>query len=186
MKTLAIVCLPLVFLASIACPQKPKGGLETPIVIAKPDFSGRWQFNPSKSRIDKNVEPGIADGLWHLVVDHKEPTVSVLVVNPTDSAPSKKSSMLDFAWFTDGRGNGWDPTFEFAFTTTRWTDIKLITNHYQDEFKTAVMQSEEIGLEADGKTLRVIVKTYIFRGPGRSTKDIVYVETSHLVFDRIK
>jgi len=184
MKTLAIICFQLVFLAAIVYPQKSKGGLETQITVVKPNFSGRWQLNVSRSRFDKNSYPELITA-FHVVIDHQDPMFSVLVANAKDPAPSKESAAADFIWYTDGRGNEWNATFENATTVTKWEARKLITNHYDNHAKTNVVQLEEIEMEPDTNTLKVLFKRYYFRSPERTMKNVGYTAMDYLVFDRV-
>jgi hypothetical protein len=184
MKAIALISL-LIVLAATAWAQTSRAGLETPIKIAKPNFSGRWQLNLAKSKFEKNSPPGLA-ALFHLVVEHTEPQISVLIAHPENTAPSPKSAAASFTWFTDGRGNKFDPTFENAYTTTKWVDQKLVTNHYDSDERTKIVQFEEIELGADGKTLKILVKQHEFRTSERTEKDIGYTKTDHLVFDRVR
>jgi hypothetical protein len=158
--------------------------LETPIKIAHPDFSGRWQLNPTKSKFDKSDQPGLAGIPFHLIIDHKDPLISVLIASPFDPAPTKKGAALDFAWYTDGRVI-WNPGFENGVTATRWQDRKMITDHYDDEFRKNVLQTEEVEVGPDGNTILLTIKIYLFFHEPRIMKNLGYTEINYLIFDRV-
>ncbi|HEY7546068.1 MAG TPA: hypothetical protein VID27_14345 [Blastocatellia bacterium] len=144
----------LLISASLAFAQdKPKD--------AKPDFSGTWAFDHSKSSLGPFERSPAANAEITLVITHKEPELKIVrKINLNGNA-----STQEFTYYSDGRGE----TNPAAFgngevkSKTKWDKMKLeskSSSSYQmrgggDVFHTDTAERRE--LSQDGKTLTITI-----------------------------
>jgi hypothetical protein len=147
-----IVCL--LMCASLALAQeKPKD--------AKPDFSGTWTFDRSKSSLGPLQRAPAANAEITLVITHKEPELKVLQkVNLNGNTSSQER-----IYYSDGRGETNPALLGNADvkSKTKWDKMKLeskSSSSFQlrgggDVFHTDTSEKRE--LSADGKTLTITI-----------------------------
>lgn len=145
----------LLMCASLALAQgdKPKD--------AKPDFSGTWAFDRSKSSLGPLERSPVANAEIMLVITHKEPELKITrKVNLNGNATSQ-----EFTYYSDGRGETNPATIgnNEVKSKTKWDKMKLeskSSSSFQirgggDVFHTDTAERRE--LSQDGKTLTVTI-----------------------------
>ena len=129
---------------------------------AKPDFSGTWTFDRSKSNLGPFERMPAANAEITLIITHKEPELKIVrKVNLNGNAGSQ-----EFIYYSDGRGET-NPAFlgnGEVKSKTKWDKVKLESKSsasYQtrgvggDVFHTDISERRE--LSQDGKTLTVTI-----------------------------
>lgn len=145
----------LLMCASLALAQdnKPKD--------AKPDFSGTWTFDRSKSNLGPLARTGLANAEVMLVITHKEPELKILrKINLNGNTGNQ-----EFTYYSDGRGETNPASIGNGEvkSKTKWDKMKLeskSSTSFQlrgggDTFHTDTAERRE--LSQDGKTLTVTI-----------------------------
>jgi hypothetical protein len=154
--TLLLICASLAF----AQDDKPKD--------AKPDFSGTWIFDKSKSSLGPFERSAAARAEITLVITHKDPELKIVRKIRVEGNESSQ----EFTYYSDGRGEA-NPAFlgnNDVKSKTRWDKNKLeskSSSSYQlrsggDVFHTDTAERRE--LSQDGKTLTVTFSISSARG----------------------
>lgn len=118
----------------------------------RPDLSGVWAFDNSKSKIDLKGKEQFAD--YVLTIVHHEPEIRITRTYKEDGRERSEESI----YYTDGRPEV-TPRGKDSEPTTRWQGNKLVrrsvrmsTRAFQN-IPTEVVNTETWQLSADGKTL---------------------------------
>ena len=144
----------------------------------KPDLTGVWTFDESRSKIDTRVADKLQD--YVLTIVHKEPEIRVTRSYRQDGRDHTEESI----YYTDGR-----PEFNSrtgrkdSEPVTRWRGQKLVrrtvtklTGNSPATFPPLeAVTTEEWELSADGKTL---TRTVILSGPMNARLRYVFNRTS--------
>ncbi|MEW6206766.1 MAG: hypothetical protein AB1631_00260 [Acidobacteriota bacterium] len=145
----------LLMCASLALAQtdKPKD--------AKPDFSGTWMFDRSKSNLGPLQRAPAANAEITLVITHKEPELKILQKIDLNGNTSSQERI----YYSDGRGET-NPALignGDVKSKTKWDKMKLeskSSSSFQlrgggDVFHTDTSERRE--LSQDGKTLTITI-----------------------------
>lgn len=124
----------------------------------RPDLSGVWAFDNSKSKIDLMGKEQLTD--YVLTIVHHEPEIRMTKTYKEDGRERSEESI----YYTDGRPEV-TPKGKDSEPTTRWQGNKLVrrsvrtmTRAFQT-FPTEVVNTETWQLSADGKTLTRTITT---------------------------
>jgi len=139
--------------------------------IAKPDFSGIWEFEAGRSSVVKSKK-GPPE---QITITHHDPDLVIRRKVVVQSVPEVR----DLTYHTDGRGET-NPTTDWITTNTgetkpvqtasqtTWNKNKIVTRSIsRSHAGTAIIEfviSKELSLSADGRTLTITTRT----DPGRN------------------
>jgi hypothetical protein len=145
---------PLTVNGPVARPEGP-ARLETRIQIVRPDLSGKWNLNKTRSSWSRESAPErLKDVSWIMVIEQKLPAISITVKAQRGVADNENFFGGRFTLYSDGRGDEYPVDGSIEISTTKWVGDKLVTTHYDsDGSRMDVRSIKEFELSPDGKTL---------------------------------
>jgi len=101
------------------------GQKEQPKPPGKPDLSGTWAFDKSKSKLGMLERTPLANAEVTLVIVHKDPELKVTQKGSLNG----QTSSLDLVYYSDGRGETNPPMFgsREVKSKTKWDGNKLVS-----------------------------------------------------------
>lgn len=179
----------LLILCVAACVVVSPAQVKNSSAQDRPDLTGTWERNPSKSESPFGAVPGSSS----LTISHKEPELWII----RKSSNKGEDSINDSTYYSDGRGDMNIPTFGTAISVgpansndaksikpsgevkskTKWEGSKLVSRtsmvHFIGDHRLDVEIIEEREISLDGKTLTIV--TTVNGNPGLTE-----------VFDRVQ
>jgi len=160
-KVIAGFCLIAIVTICAAQKDKNRHGQR-----AKPDLSGTWVLDQSKSNLGKSQKENITD--YVLTIMHREPAIRI-----TKSVKEGgRASMEEWIYYTDGRPEIL-PLSQNIEVHTKWRGNKLyrrISITHRNPFSSIPDQTvteEEWELSEDGSALKRTISRSGLVGPGR-------------------
>ena len=168
MKTRSLLLISILSILWIAANGLPQDGKSKP--AGKPDFSGTWVFDKSKSKLGQLERTPLANAAVTLVIAHKDPELKIT----QKASLNGQDRTLDLVYYSDGRGETNPPLLgsREVKSKTKWDGNKLASKSttqidmgrggYGD---TAFIDtSVKRELSEDGKTLTITTSTSGPRG----------------------
>ena len=126
-------------------------GLETKIKVYRPDYSGTWKLNESKSKFtsDQSQRP---DKVSHLmIIEQNLPAISITIKVQNDT-----SNNASYTLYTDERGDDYPTLREYLSetSTSKWVNNNLVVTYVGEvDFTKRILGTKEYVLSKDGNTL---------------------------------
>lgn len=121
----------------------------------QPNLSGTWVLDASKSDLGMMAQMMGGDPKITLVVDHKEPNVTIKTTTETPRGTRTNEQALT----TDGKEvTTTGPRGGTATTTAKWDKTNLVITSVRETPQGAFHQMQTLVLSADGKTLTIDAK----------------------------
>jgi hypothetical protein len=116
-----------------------------------PNLSGSWQLDAAKSDLGPMAQMfGGETPKITMVIDHKEPSVSIKTTTETP----RGARTADQALTTDGKEvTTTGPRGGTSVTTAKWEGTTLVVTSKRSTPQGELMQKQMLTLSADGKTL---------------------------------
>ncbi len=164
--------------------------MENQIKVNRPDFSGKWKLNFSKSKGMDRFSENASEIERIMIIEQKTPAVFVTIKLQNEENANYISGK--FTLYTDGRGDDYLDSgyITDSVTVTKWEKNKIVTTHYVSKNKSPenIISIQEMSLSDDGKVLTETYKSNaskIFPGT-EEQKNYEDLFNAVLIYERIK
>ncbi len=165
--------------------------LETKIEIKRPDYSGTWKLNPSKSSgLDRFYDKS-SKSTRIMIIEQNLPAVSITMKIQKGAGSNENYFGGKHTLFTDGRGDEYvsERLGSDEVSVTKWLNNKLVVTSYilgkiNPEH---ISSTQEFSLSSDGKTLTQTwrLTSYMKLANQEEQRKFDDLLTAVLVYDRI-